>query len=183
MTRNDICARYFGSDQTQCSTHSAPFDSPSESRCSAARLSHDRGADAGTRLAYDETWDAFRAYEDKAAKQGSGMTREQLTGAAMMLGWLVDHSLSVPAPTLPALDALDVEVRPNEDGTVDEVIINVGGRCVFHLEQMDDDAYWFAIYTNPDPMADSWAFWMNRKGKRLLLKETERPAEALRDAV
>jgi len=46
MTRNDICARYFGSDQTQCSTHSAPFDSPSESRCSAARLSHDRGADA-----------------------------------------------------------------------------------------------------------------------------------------
>lgn len=138
------------------------------------RLSHDRGADAEERsLALSALGESLREAE---ATDRSVIVTQDLARYLM-------RALSVPAPTLPALDALDVEVRPNEDGTVDEVIINVGGRCVFHLEQMDDDAYWFAIYTNPDPMADSWAFWMNRKGKRLLLKETERPAEALRDAV
>lgn len=44
------------------------------------------------------------------------------------------------------------EVRPNmgkdgkPDGTVDEVIIEVDGKCVFHLEQMDKGYYWFVVY-------------------------------------
>jgi len=144
-----------------------------------ARLSHDQGADDPV---YDELYRIVHQapFHPEAGGISVHFSIEDIKRQKAVLA---ERALSVPAPTLPALDALDVEVRPNEDGTVDEVIINVGGRCVFHLEQMDDDAYWFAIYTNPDPMADSWAFWMNRKGKRLLLKETERPAEALRDAV
>jgi len=92
MTRNDICARYFGSDQTQCSTHSAPFDSPSESRCSAARLSHDRGADA------DAAYDAFMARWKAVVLQPSLGAYDTLVMDLMA----ALQALSVPAPTLPA---------------------------------------------------------------------------------
>jgi hypothetical protein len=43
-------------------------------------------------------------------------------------------------------ERLRFEVRPNDDGSVDEVLVYVDGECVFHLEQLDDDAYWFAWY-------------------------------------
>lgn len=46
------------------------------------------------------------------------------------------------------------EVRPNDDGTIDEVLISVAGQCVFHLEQLDDDAYWFAFYGGGDGTND-----------------------------
>lgn len=39
-----------------------------------------------------------------------------------------------------------VEVRHNEDGTIDEVLLYDGKRCLFHLEQMDTGAWWFALY-------------------------------------
>jgi hypothetical protein len=36
-----------------------------------------------------------------------------------------------------------------ENGLVDEIIIKDNdGKCIFHLEQMDDDIYWSAIYSN-----------------------------------
>lgn len=42
----------------------------------------------------------------------------------------------------------DIEVRYNDDGTVDEIIVrdrNDPKRCLFHLEQMDKDAYWIGL--------------------------------------
>lgn len=66
-----------------------------------------------------------------------------------------------------------VIVRPNEDGTVDEVIVYEGDRCVFHLEQMDEDAYWFAVY--PAGVDDRYSFWMDRRKKRLALVMEEAP--------
>ncbi len=39
------------------------------------------------------------------------------------------------------------EVRFNDDGTVDEiVIIDSKGNCLFHLEQMNDTCFWMAVY-------------------------------------
>ena len=38
----------------------------------------------------------------------------------------------------------DFEVRRNDDGTVDEIVAN----GMVHIEQMDDDHWWMAIYMN-----------------------------------
>jgi hypothetical protein len=57
---------------------------------------------------------------------------------------LADHVAAEYARPEP----LRFEVRPNDDGSVDEVLIYADGECVFHLEQLDDDAYWFAWYGN-----------------------------------
>jgi predicted nucleic acid-binding Zn-ribbon protein len=39
----------------------------------------------------------------------------------------------------------DVEIRYNDDGTVDEIIVKSGGVCLFHLEQMSDESYWIGL--------------------------------------
>jgi hypothetical protein len=96
---SDICARYFGSDGTLCSTHHAPFDSPSESRCSAARLSHDRGADA-LREAVDALVRDLVSVENRPL--AVPIVERHLPR--------IVAALSVPAPTLPALD-VDVLYR------------------------------------------------------------------------
>lgn len=36
------------------------------------------------------------------------------------------------------------EVRTNDDGTLDEIV--TGQIEAFHLEQMDDGCWWFALY-------------------------------------
>lgn len=42
----------------------------------------------------------------------------------------------------------NIEVRLNSDGSVDEIVIcdPHDGRCLFHLEQMDDHYYWMRAY-------------------------------------
>lgn len=51
-----------------------------------------------------------------------------------------------------------VEVRLNDDGTIDEVVA-----AGFHLEQMDDDRYWLNFRVGED-----WQHIMiHRHGKRL----------------
>ena len=43
-----------------------------------------------------------------------------------------------------------VEVRRNDDGSLDEVLLYDAERCLFHMEQLDDDRWWFALYpTDP----------------------------------
>lgn len=64
---------------------------------------------------------------------------------------------------------LRFEVRPNDDGTVDEVLIYAGSTCVFHLEQLDKDAYWFAWYG--DGMDRDRHFNIRRNGKRVAITE------------
>jgi len=39
-----------------------------------------------------------------------------------------------------------VEVRKTADGSVDEVLLYDGQRCLFHMEQMAKASWWFALY-------------------------------------
>jgi hypothetical protein len=48
-----------------------------------------------------------------------------------------------------------VEVRSDEDGAVDEVLLHDATRCLFHLERMSKDSWWFGIYPEGDPL-DDW---------------------------
>ncbi len=69
---------------------------------------------------------------------------------------------------------LRFEVRPNDDGTIDEVLIYKGAECVFHLEQLDDDHYWFAWYGESDtaPSLDGDRhFDIHRRKKRVEITE------------
>lgn len=38
-----------------------------------------------------------------------------------------------------------IEIR-HEGDFVDEVLLYVNGKCVFHMENMSDQCYWFALY-------------------------------------
>ena len=38
-----------------------------------------------------------------------------------------------------------VELRYNDNGTLDEAIIYINGVCVYHLEQMDDGYWWMGL--------------------------------------
>lgn len=38
------------------------------------------------------------------------------------------------------------EVRRNDDGTIDEVLLYVDGKCVFHMEQMSKKSWYFGLY-------------------------------------
>lgn len=39
-----------------------------------------------------------------------------------------------------------IEVRPNDNNTIDEICVHVDGHCVLHVEQMSDGIFWFGIY-------------------------------------
>lgn len=40
-----------------------------------------------------------------------------------------------------------IEVRYNEDGTVDEIVVtDRSGKCLLHMEQMSDSSYWLGLY-------------------------------------
>ena len=41
-----------------------------------------------------------------------------------------------------------VEVRLNDDGTIDEIVTS--RPCTFHLEQMDDGQYWIGLTPTTD---------------------------------
>lgn len=65
---------------------------------------------------YDSTWREFEAFEDKAAKQGSGMTRGQMTGAAMMLGWLHSRGVQPAAAPRETADQLPSRIVVDRNG-------------------------------------------------------------------
>jgi hypothetical protein len=48
-----------------------------------------------------------------------------------------------------------VEVRSDEDGSVDEVLLHDSERMLMHLERMSKDSWWFGIYPEADP-PDEW---------------------------
>ena len=41
-----------------------------------------------------------------------------------------------------------IEIRYNEDGTVDEILVydKATKTCLFHMEQMTDASYWIGLY-------------------------------------
>ena len=68
--------------------------------------------------------------------------------------------------------SLRFDTRPNDDGTIDEVLVYAGRNCVFHLEQLDDDHYWFAWYGDRDSsMNGDRHFDIHRRGKRVEITE------------
>ncbi len=48
--------------------------------------------------------------------------------------------------TVPPVVPERVEIRRNPDGTIDEVLLYVGDRCVFHLEQNSPLSWYFNLY-------------------------------------
>lgn len=55
------------------------------------------------------------------------------------------------------------ELRFNEDGTVDDLLIRDStGRYLFHMEQMDDGLYWMRAYTGGD---EDFVVWLNSKSR------------------
>lgn len=57
---------------------------------------------------YIALWDKFRSEEQRMAERGSGMTREQITGASVALRWAYDNGY-VPPQKFVAIKAEDVE--------------------------------------------------------------------------
>lgn len=59
-----------------------------------------------------------------------------------------------------------IEVRPNPDGTIDEIVTHQPVR--FHLEQMDDGAYWIGLdWTDEGGEDRHQAIWLQRHGKHI----------------
>ena len=69
--------------------------------------------------------------------------------------------------------ATTIEVRPNANGTPDEVVLYVDGRCVAHLEQMSHDHWWLGFY--PSGGATHVNFSTKRGAHIDCLVEEERP--------
>lgn len=63
-----------------------------------------------------------------------------------------------------------IEVRPDEDGGIDEI---VGNGVLVHIERMDKGS-WFIILTRPDQTQE--AFWLSGKGKVAFTMTESRPA-------
>lgn len=39
-----------------------------------------------------------------------------------------------------------IEVRLNKDSSLDEVVLERDGECLFHLEQLSDTNWWMAVH-------------------------------------
>lgn len=64
--------------------------------------------------------------------------------------------------------AMSVEIRKNDDGSIDEVIAN---GCAIHLEQMDKNAWYLGIDASD---GSHWQFWMGANGNcRVVVRHTE----------
>ena len=72
---------------------------------------------------------------------------------------------------------LRVEERRNDDGTLDEVLLYVDGRCVFHLEQCGPEAWYLGLYPDPDPMQPVEQYWVSSKRRVRIANynDTRRP--------
>jgi len=64
--------------------------------------------------------------------------------------------------------AMSVEIRKNDDGSIDEVIAN---GCAIHLEQMDKNAWYLGIDASD---GSHWQFWMGANGNcHVVVRHTE----------
>jgi len=64
--------------------------------------------------------------------------------------------------------AMSVEIRKNDDGSIDEVIAN---GCAIHLEQMDKNAWYLGIDASD---GSHWQFWMGANGNcHVMVRHTE----------
>ena len=75
----------------------------------------------------------------------------------------------LPTPPQPAVVERDVEVRLNEDGTVDEIV----GTGFFHLEELDDGLYWMALTPHGDDGSGRTAWTILAKHGALTVTEPD----------
>ena len=73
-----------------------------------------------------------------------------------------------------------IELRPFEDGSLDEIVaLDANGECFFHLEQMDDNCYWARFSSTKllplekDVILNFWGRIFNDKQKIELTYELE----------
>jgi hypothetical protein len=67
-------------------------------------------------------------------------------------------------------DQYTVEINPNDDGTIDEVVLWCGRKALFHLEQLSDTNYYFNLYPS-DKMEDDRSFDIFLDGDSVVIKE------------
>ncbi len=91
-----------------------------------------------------EALERIAAADDKVRRPGGGSLAVRL--GTLLTATFEARAALAAAPLAERTEPERVEVRNNDDGTVDEVLLYVGKRCVFHLEQMDTGAWWFALY-------------------------------------
>jgi hypothetical protein len=75
--------------------------------------------------------------------------------------------MAIPAWALGPHDDIEpgVEVRLNDDGTIDEIIVP---SCSVHVEQMDDGQYWMGLdWVDETGKKRRQAVWFNRHGKHI----------------
>lgn len=78
--------------------------------------------------------------------------------------WVQPPPTTAGTFTLPSLAVARerVEIRRNPDGTIDEVLLYVGDRCVFHLEQNSKHSWFFGLYPEGEEIEQ---FWVYAKGR------------------
>ena len=113
----------------------------------------------GVRPTVWHTWASIRRSDVGIWPEGAPASREEAIGRDWIPpSWRADWDD-------PAMDVYDdddgrsqahTEIRRNDDGTIDEVVLyDAAGRCTFHLEQLDDDLWYFGLYPDPDAGSDA----------------------------
>lgn len=97
---------------------------------------------------YERLWTAWEQYESRAAKAGSGATREQMTGAAMMLSWLTESQ----AP----ITNVGESYPPTEDDYNTAIQQGARWRDLFQRAQKWIDIH-APLYHNRSPHGGGWA--------------------------
>ena len=66
----------------------------------------------------------------------------------------------------------EIEIRNNDDGSLDEIVMRVGGECVYHLEQMSHRSWWMGCYQGKKRVA----VWLMAQGKITAMIEDDTAA-------
>lgn len=65
-----------------------------------------------------------------------------------------------------------VELRPDQDGGFDELLLHDGKHCVIHAEMMDDNCLWIGIYPRGEKTRQV-AMWITAKKGKLVVNAAE----------
>lgn len=66
----------------------------------------------------------------------------------------------------------EIEIRNNVDGSLDEIVMRVGGECIFHLEQMSYRSWWMGCCQGKKRVA----VWLMARGKITAMIENDTSA-------
>ena len=120
-----------------------------DARASLTDVAREAQPDPGGEAPTEADWSAFRSAGDEWARQGSGMTREQITGATMYHVWLRERG-RFAAPPPAGIDverlaeALEAEAASGrwdgEDGPMRWSSLTLAALIAAEYERLSDDA-------------------------------------------